>query len=87
MASPKKRITIILVDTDYLEAVLHKGRSASCNMLLGQVGYALDLLQKSNSHPKPSAMCQKIGVETFYITVIGLLTVLTKSFRDCVFER
>ena len=42
MTSPKKRITIILVDTDYLEAALHKGRSASCNMLLWQVGYALD---------------------------------------------
>ena len=43
MTSSKKRITIILVDTDYLEAALHKGRAASCNMLLGQVGYALDL--------------------------------------------
>ena len=42
MTSSKKRITIILVDTDYLEAALHKG-SASCNMLLWQVGYALDL--------------------------------------------
>lgn len=43
MTSSKKRITIILVDTDYLEAALHKGRSTSCNMLLWQVGYALDL--------------------------------------------